>query len=266
MPDRLDLHHMYDVDYPKVGQDGVATDDPRERSRVVDWLRRLGDGVFVDFGCGEGGLLVEAAKLGWRVAGVELNPAFADSVASRTREMVVSDPDLLTGMGLAPADVVHLGDVVEHLTDLDRQMPAIVRLVKPGGLLLSQGPLEASPNLFTAMLRLVRRLRPRPIVSPPYHVLLATAEGQRDFFRRFDLEEVEYAVCEVAWPAPSRLAIADLARPRLVALFLIRRLSQAISSLFPNGMGNRYFFVGRRSTDTGASGSEELAIALEQTA
>jgi SAM-dependent methyltransferase len=245
MPDKNDLARMYGVDYWKVGG-GTDTDDPRERVRVLDWLRKLGAGTFIDFGCGKGVLLAEAAALGWRVAGVEMDPAVAGSVAGATNLTVVSDPERLVGSGNAPADVVHLGDVVEHLADLEAQWPAILGLVKPGGILLSQGPLEASPTLFTLALRLSRAVRPRESESPPYHVLLATAAGQRTFFRRFGLEEIEYIVREVSWPAPSRLAVRDLVRPRLVALFLARRLSQAVSALFPNRMGNRYFFAGRR--------------------
>lgn len=50
-------------------------------------------------------------------------------------------------------DVLHLGDMIEHLTDLEHQFPEILRLIKPGGYLLAQGPLEAGPNLFTSVLK-----------------------------------------------------------------------------------------------------------------
>jgi SAM-dependent methyltransferase len=254
---------MYDRDYGEAVHGGPDIDDPRERTRVLDWLRKAGGGTFIDFGCGQGGLLAEVAAQGWRVAGVEMDPAVAELVAGRTSLTVVSDPDRLLASGIAPADVVHLGDVVEHLTNLDEQMPVILRLVKPGGMLLSQGPLEASPTLFTLALRLARAVRPRRVESPPYHVILATAAGQRAFFRRFDLEEMEYVVREVSWPAPSRLAGSEMIRPRLVALFLARRISQAISAVFPNKMGNRYFFAGRRpaglprTMSGGAAGASE---------
>ena len=261
MPNGDDLTAMYNIDYAKVGRGGPDTDDPRERAHVLDWLRRLGEGTFVDFGCGEGGLLAEVAGLGWRAAGVEMDPAVANTVAGRTKLTVVSDPDQLLASGAAPADVVHLGDVVEHLTDLDRQMLRILGLVKPGGVLLSQGPLEASPTLFLLALRLARAVRPRRLDFPPYHVLLATAKGQRTCFRRFGLEELEYVVREVEWPAPSRLSASDLVRPRLVALFLARRLSQAVSACFPNAMGNRYFFAGRRLAGAPSRGLKAAEMA-----
>jgi hypothetical protein len=119
-------------------------------------------------------------------------------------------------------------------------------LIKPGGLLLAQGPLEGNANLFTAVLRLSRTVRrPRPTEMAPYHVLLATARGQRMLFRRFALTEIEFSVHEVAWPAPDRLSCADLGRPRAVGLFALRRCSQAVSKLRPRHWGNRYFYAGR---------------------
>src|SRR5205085_1308835 len=139
------------------------------------------------------------------------------------------------------------GRVVEWLARLDEQMPEILRLVKPGGLLLAQGPLEANASLFTSVLATARRLRPkRRTEMAPYHVLLATARGQREFFRRFGLEEIEYTLREVSWPAPSGLMLADLGRPRAVGLFALRRCSQALSALRPRVWGNRYFYVGRK--------------------
>lgn len=79
-------------------------------------------------------------------------------------------------------------------------------------------------------------------------MLLATRVGQRRLFERFGLEELEFSVSEVSWPAPSTLTRSDLKRPRPVALFLLRRLSQAVSKLRPDRWGNRYFYAGRRSS------------------
>lgn len=81
----------------------------------------------------------------------------------------------------------------------------------------------------------------------PYHVLLATAKGQQDFFRRFGLEELTFSIREEDWPAPPGLALSDLGRPRLVGLFMLRRFSQAISAVMPAPWGNPYFFAGRWS-------------------
>ena len=125
-------------------------------------------------------------------------------------------------------------------------MPAILKLIKPGGLLIAQGPLEANTTLFTLLLKMSRRLkRVRTADMAPYHVMLATARGQQAFFRRFKLSPVEFSLHEVAWPAPGVLAARDLMRPRAVGLYTLRKVSQAFSALRPDAWGNRYFYVGR---------------------
>ena len=144
-------------------------------------------------------------------------------------------------------DVLHLGDVIEHLTEMNREMPEILKLLKPGGVLVAQGPLEANANFFALVLRLIRMLRrPGPSYMAPYHVILATAEGQRLLFERLGLEEVEYSIRESSWPAPDQLTKSDLKKPRSILLFVLRRVSQIILRTRRNGWGrNRYFYVGR---------------------
>jgi SAM-dependent methyltransferase len=245
MPDDETLARMYGTDYETSFADDPAIADPKEPQRVIEWLRRNERGTFVDYGCGAGALLAEAVRLNWKAVGVEFDDEVARVVARRTGTEVLS----LRAAELLPepiADVLHLGDVIEHLTRVNQQMPRILRLIKPGGLLLAQGPLEANANLFTATVRVVRRLRPAPRTEmAPYHVMLATAEGQRILFQRFGIEEIEYSIGETAWPAPDNLRLLDLKRPRAVGLFALRRVSQAISRLRPAKWGNRYFFVGR---------------------
>jgi hypothetical protein len=124
-------------------------------------------------------------------------------------------------------------------------MPIVLNLIKPGGILIAQGPLEANFNVFTMGLRLSRSLRPNAKSElAPYHVMLATKQGQEECFRRFDLVKQKFDVTEVTWPAPARLLRSDLVKPRAVGLFALRRLSQAVSSI-QSEWGNRYFYVGK---------------------
>jgi SAM-dependent methyltransferase len=246
MPDHEAITQMYGMGYSESFKVDPHVDDPKEPGRTLKWLEKLGGGTFIDYGCGEGALLVQAAELGWRPYGVEFDSEVAGRVEGKTGLKIFSDASALLNEAGSPADVLHLGDVIEHLTALDRQMPEILRLVKPGGLLLAQGPLEGNPNLFLALLRLSRLARKRRRYEmAPYHVLLATAAGQRTFFRRYGLEELEYSVHEVSWPAPNKIAASDLGNPRTIGLFAARRLSQWISKLFPGKLGNRYYYAGR---------------------
>ncbi len=249
MPDGTALAQMYGADYqPGSGAAYAQMDDPKEPERVVRWLAARTPGTFVDYGCGPGHLLAAVKSTGWRAMGVEFDEQVAADAAKRSGAEVANRFTVEQLFAEQRADVLHLGDVIEHLTDPDREMPRILRLLKPGGLLMAQGPLEANTTLFTTVLRGARQLR-RSRVSEmaPYHVLLATADGQRRFFDRFGLHTVEFSMHEVSWPAPTRLRFRDLASPRTTGLFALRRLSQWCSRLRPTTWGNRYFYVGKLS-------------------
>lgn len=240
------LARMYGPRYTSVSNPH-GVEDPRESQRVVAWLRGQPAGTFVDYGCGGGWLLVEADRIGWRAVGVEFDPAVAAETARRVGVRVADRFTLNDLLAEGPADALHLGDVIEHLTNPDAEMDRILRLIKPGGYLLAQGPLEANTTLFTSALKLSRRLRKSPVSEmAPYHVVLATARGQRACFDRFGLRHIEFRIQEVAWPAPSRLAFSDLFHARTVGLFALRRLSQTLSAVRPDRWGNRYFYVGQR--------------------
>ena len=143
------LQQMYGPGYESAFSEGANgnIEDPKEPDKCIEWLRDRGTGTFLDYGCGAGVLLEGAAKVGWRPVGVELDNTVARGVEERTgfRVMTAEAADSSDGY---IADVLHLGDVLEHLTEMENQLPRVLRLIKPGGLLLAQGPLEGNFNFF----------------------------------------------------------------------------------------------------------------------
>lgn len=247
MPEPQMLQQMYGPRYETASSDVQSdnVEDPKEPGKCLEWLRSRGVGTFLDYGCGTGLLLEAVAKAGWRPIGVELNGDVARAVGERTGFRVLTAEEADSSEGHT-ADILHLGDVLEHLTEMENQLPRILRLIKPGGLLLAQGPLEGNFNFFAACCRLSRVLRPwHRTEMAPYHVLMATSRGQRFLFHRFRLSELEYSLHEVAWPAPSKLRLRDLTRPKQAGLFALRRVSVSLSALNAKKWGNRYFYAGR---------------------
>jgi len=243
MPDDQTLAEMYGPGYAMSFAADPSVDDPKEPEKVLALLAKGTRGTFLDYGCGKGDLLTAAKKLGWNAVGVE----FDDEVVRQLRERLgLTIMTSLEAVSSEPiADVLHLGDVIEHMTKINEQMPAVLKLIKPGGRLVAQGPLEGNFNVFTMGIRLSRKLRPAPVEMAPYHVLLATRQGQEECFKRFGLEPEEFSVSEVAWPAPARLTRADLVKPRALGLYGLRRLSQGVSTI-QSRWGNRYFYVGHK--------------------
>ena len=246
MPDDETLARMYGRDYFKAdGDSQVLPHDPDNRfEQPVAWLKENSPALLLDYGCGAGELLEQAQKLKWRCAGVEFDRKVAEAVACRLNIPIVTKPVELGND--FKADVLHLGDVVEHLTDLNKQMPEILELLKPGGILLAQGPLEANASLFTFFLKQSRKFRgQRRSEMPPYHVMLATIEGQKKCFERFGCRRIQFKVTEVAHPAPEKINLSDLRNLQKTGLFTARKISQTFSLLNPKSWGNRYFYVGQ---------------------
>ena len=250
MPDDTILAKMYDSSYCETAEAFGEDASLAKFSEVIEFIRSLPNGNFIDYGCGDGKLLVKVKSLGWDVAGIDFNPDFAD--LAKQQGIGVTSPDQATDV---LADVLHLGDVIEHLTDLNAQFPEILKRIKPGGLLIAHGPLEANANLFYRVIKFNKNLRGRKATNiPPFHVILATSKGQLRLFERFDLKEIKFSVQEVAFPALDKLSTKDFYNPRQVSLYALRKVSQLVSSLNMRDSGNRYFYVGQKPLTAQANG------------
>lgn len=247
MPTDEILSEMYGIDAKPYWETDEDEQGHQEQSPVIDLLRSLGSGTFVDYGCGFGSVLQAARSEGWNAIGVEFDPKMADFVQARTGISVIAGASILRPEQKHIADVLFLGDVIEHLTKMDRQIPDILELIKPGGYLVATGPLEGNASLFNLIVRLVRLARRRwhRTEMAPRHVMLATARGQRALFNRFGIKEIKFSVSEVSWPAPARLSARDLGSPRQVVMFVTSLTSRMVSKLNSKNWGNRYFYFGR---------------------
>lgn len=243
MPDNEILRAMYGPAYPELVAADHDVEDPKAPERVLRLAQGLPLGRFVDFGCGRGELLQKMAAAGWEVVGVEFQADVAGSVGTDTGLRVMSLEE--TNNEALDADVVNLGDVIEHLTEPDQTFATVLGMLRPGGVVVAQGPLENNRTIFGVVTRVVGRLRPNRVrEGVPSHVILATEAGQRRFFDRHGLVTECFDVSEVWWPAPRTIGACNR-RPRLLILHLVRRVSLALGRILPGTWGDRYFFVGR---------------------
>lgn len=97
-------------------------------------------GSLLDVGCGTGEFLLEMAKSGWQVRGVEKDArAAAYAVESLELRVVAGGIERLPAMP-ASFEVVTLWHVLEHLYDPHRTLMQIRDLLKVGGLLVLAVP------------------------------------------------------------------------------------------------------------------------------
>lgn len=124
---------------------------------MLAWVRRLLSPVarlplrLLDFGCGAGGLLLEARAAGFEVLGLEVNRRLAAWVESthglRVFSTTIDDPSFRE----APFDVITSSQVFEHLTDPRGTLAGLKGHLRPGGILLIE-----VPNLHDVRERLQR--------------------------------------------------------------------------------------------------------------
>lgn len=215
-PTAAELERFYDQSNYHDEHYGLL-DEHSQETRLTDvlgHLRRGGD--LLDFGCGNGFFLKEAAAAGFRSVGVELE--------AKTREWAAAN----SGCEVLPLDqveaerrsfdVIHLGDVLEHLPDPSGTMRQLERLLKEDGRFFVEGPLETNPSLVHFALRAYDQLKAlrggrRPGDFPPLHLFRTDATSQRRFFEDLLGYDVHHwRVGEDGWPYWSRKD--RLLRPR----------------------------------------------------
>jgi SAM-dependent methyltransferase len=191
---------------------------------IVDRMPETGR--VLEVGCGTGGLLVAAARVGRSIVGVDIAARWL--VVARRR---LTDHGLVVPLTVAEAerlpwpdgtfDTVVADSLLEHLDDPVRALREWVRVLRPGGQLVLWSPnrftLATDPHLgLWGVGWLPRRLVPAYLRLrgrtdwPPR--TLSAAEARR-LARRSGLEQVTVGPPEITerWaetrPAPERLAI-----------------------------------------------------------
>jgi SAM-dependent methyltransferase len=106
------------------------------RENFPPWI---GQGRLLDVGCANGRFLHQMQMVGWRVAGIEIDPVAAAKARTVTPEIFAGDP-LDAPFVEGAFDVVTSFHVVEHLTRPLAVLSRMIRWLAPGGLLIVEVP------------------------------------------------------------------------------------------------------------------------------
>lgn len=97
------------------GGGGVSPDNNARYDRILDALALKGEGLILDYGCGQGGFLARCASRGYRAAGIEtsassraVGSAAGYDISSSFEEFAASHPN-------TPVRALVLSHVLEHL-------------------------------------------------------------------------------------------------------------------------------------------------------
>lgn len=185
---------------------GVETAQYRASAKLLGNFLPQGARV-LDYGCGVG-LFLEALRAeGFAPIGVEFDREAAGYAADNSGCPVYSIAEFSSTPNRLGYDALHLGDVLEHLPEPAAVLRELLDVIKPGGLLFVEGPLENNPSpvfwtarLFGATKKL---LRPKYIgCSPPTHLLRVSETQQADLLLRAEprLSSLHWDVHETGWP------------------------------------------------------------------
>jgi SAM-dependent methyltransferase len=239
-----DQSAYHDCFYQDASEEVAASALPRLR-------RLLPSGRLLDFGCGNGAFLIVARAAGFECEGVELDPKARERASANSSCPVLSLEEVREA-GRA-YDVIHLGDVLEHLPDPAGMMRALEPLLAEGGVFFIEGPLEDNRSLVLLAARLfgsVKKLRGKSLHGdlPPFHLFRATARAQRAFFEdRLGYAIEAFSVQESGWPY--RNPGDRLLRPGSAGGFIRQSIGLAaiaagkVFSRTPLRIGNRFAAV-----------------------
>jgi len=119
--------------------DGWYAYHPLPLPEFLRGMEACGDpGLFMDLGCGIGTKMLVAHFLGWQVAGVEHNPAYAAIAEGLVPEATVTVGDARYGP-LSAFDVVYSYRLMTDLDEQRRFNRSVVRRMRPGALFFCAG-------------------------------------------------------------------------------------------------------------------------------
>jgi SAM-dependent methyltransferase len=211
----------------------------------------------LDYGCGFGAFLSAAASSGFRVEGVEYDEQAAAFAAENSGCSVQTAQEFLARPASDLYDVIHLGDVLEHLAEPAITLRQLLQRCKPSGLLFAEGPLEANASpvywascAYGGAKRLLGRRKPGE--GTPTHLFRTSAEQQLAFFRRVvpHTEVLHWEVTEDGWPY-SAGGLVKRGIARMAA-------SLGGKTVAGRTFGNRFRGVFRVATGTSNTGDGDL--------
>ena len=211
----------------------------------IEWLESNSKSharTFLDYGCGGSSIALRTAtKLDFAAVGVEFDEGVRKLAAEYAGCPVVAPSDIF-GQD-SQFDVVLLGDVLEHVSDPQRLLLDLRRVMSNDGVIYVQGPLEGSPTLLHLFVSLVAILKPGLDDSlPPYHVSLATARSMRALAQRCGFRVAELRIFEVQWPAPSIRQALGSRSARALSLAGLKVVDSMVARLSPS-RGNRFMML-----------------------
>jgi 2-polyprenyl-3-methyl-5-hydroxy-6-metoxy-1,4-benzoquinol methylase len=242
-----DLKKLYSIDY----HNEFYFNEGKQYKRQREILKKhKPKGRLLDYGCGDASFLRYFQNDDYELFGAEYNPVLVEQLKAVNKGIDFITIGSLLSDSTAKYDIIHLGDVLEHLVNPKEIIRTLRERLAPGGVLFVEGPIEHNFNFAYIFLagnfKVKKMLMPKRVVPMrPFHIFFSNRENQRKFFERNAFDTLHYEVFEWAWPLPDKWSSSRSVKQKLE--FLIGKISTTASSVF-KGWGNRFYYVGSGSS------------------
>lgn len=204
LPTPAELDRMYAAgDYHDIHYTTLAETDQR-RAAFAFLARHVPAGRLLDFGAGNGAFLLAAKQRGYDAEGVEQGES-SIALAAANAGVPVRPLEAVEASGARFA-VIHLADVLEHLTEPAAILRRLEALLAPGGLFFLEGPIEKQRSLVTGFATTLKAARRRLRLDRdgdfvPYHLTMTDWRAQAHFLQGVMGYTVAAAeLYETGWP------------------------------------------------------------------
>ncbi len=151
-------------------------------------------GNFLDIGCGTGHVVYTAKMSGWNAEGIDLNQDAIEKARKKGLNVTFTNVDDFRGRE-EHYDIIHMGDLIEHVKNPEQTIKKARDLLKKGGKLII-----ATPNInafFPKYSFIISKLFgiPWSHPSPPYHLFEFSCQNLPEFLQQegFIIEKIAYS-------------------------------------------------------------------------
>lgn len=175
--------------------------------------------VVLDYGCGTGLFAQASNQFGYKTFYSDIDKSACLPCLPDQNFIGINDLNKYHGT----FDIIHIGDVLEHLNNPFKSINSLLPLLKEGGILFIQGPLERHKNLAYFAFSQLRRIRSffaykKFAQGTPFHLFRTDSQSQKRFFSNFkELSLISWQVYDDGWPySRGSLPLRILARTSII--------------------------------------------------